>query len=559
MPKVLSALSLMPVRLALLLGLCLLPISSAEAGDNSAFECGRNLYKSKMYKDALPYLKSSQALYSYDNRAFYYEALCYHRMGQINAAMSAYQNVIAKFPDSDAAELSKKAIASIRGVSPNSSNSSSTLPGGSLTKLKSISVDQLPAELVLSAPDQEGKPVVEALVSGVKVKFLVDTTVANSVIGSDVAKQSKLPEAAVKSKDDYYLHDIKLGTMTRAAFPIQISSKQPTLAVLGADYFEFSSVSYEAPKATLAPTKEPAKEPTKDPTKEPTKDPAKEPAQDPTKEPAKEPAAEAAKEAVRIGTLTIKRMVGYKNPFDAGLKFFNAGQFKQAYPLLKISAVNRPRDPRALYVLAVCSHRLNKIDEARSGYRNVLQRFPGSEASQLSAAALMAIDPSYAASVRAKSDQYTLLGPTPKEHKRQEFEIPYIAENGYFKVTALIDGHNVEMYMNSSLSNSVFSTAQINQIDSTYLDNASDISSKPLDPNNSNNLSETVTRNIRLKRVKLGKIEATNVPAQIVDTATRFGYVSGSYDKPLLGNSVISGWRWEILINRRMLRFTQMQ
>jgi hypothetical protein len=126
------------------------------------------------------------------------------------------------------------------------------LPGGSLTKLKSISVDQLPAELVLSATDQEGKPVVEALVSGVKVKFLVDTTVANSVIGSDVAKQSKLPEAAVKSKDDYYLHDIKLGTMTRAAFPIPISSKQPTLAVLGADYFEFSSVSYEAPKATLA-------------------------------------------------------------------------------------------------------------------------------------------------------------------------------------------------------------------------------------------------------------------------------------------------------------------
>lgn len=567
MPKVLSALSLMPVRLALLLGLCLLPISSAEAGDNSAFECGRNLFKSKMYKDALPYLKSSEALYSYDNRAFYYEALCYHRMGQINAAMSAYQNVIAKFPDSDAAELSKKAIASIRGVSPNSSNSSSTLPGGSLTKLKSISVDQLPAELVLSATDLEGKPVVEALVSGVKVKFLVDTTVANSVIGSDVAKQSKLPEAAVKSKDDYYLHDIKLGTMTRAAFPIQISSKQPNLAVLGADYFEFCNVSYDAPKVTLEPTKEPAqvpaKEPAKEPTKEPaqvpTKEPAKEPAQVPTKEPAKEPTKEPVKEEIKKGTLTIKRMVGYKNPFDAGLRFFNAGQFKQAYPLLKISAVNRPRDPRALYVLAVCSHRLNKIDEARSGYRNVLQRFPGSEASQLSAAALMAIDPSYAASVRAKNEQYTLLGPTPKEHKRQEFEIPYIAENGYFKVTALIDGHNVEMYMNSSLSNSVFSTAQINQIDPTYLDNASDISSKPLDPNNSNNLSETITRNIRLKRVKLGKIEATNVPAQIIDTATRFGYVSGSYDKPLLGSSVISGWRWEILLNRRMLRFTQMQ
>jgi tetratricopeptide (TPR) repeat protein len=108
MPKVLSALSLMPVRLAVLLGFAFYQCSSAEAGDNSTFECGRNLFKSKMYKDALPYLKSSEALYSYDNRAFYYEALCYHRMGQINAAMSAYQNVIAKFPDSDAAELIQK-------------------------------------------------------------------------------------------------------------------------------------------------------------------------------------------------------------------------------------------------------------------------------------------------------------------------------------------------------------------------------------------------------------------------------------------------------------------
>lgn len=526
MPKVLAAVSLLPVRLAFLLGLCLLPISSAQAGDNSTFECGRNLFNSKMYKDALPYLQSSKSLYSYDNRAFYYEALCYHRMGQLNAAMSAYQNVIAKFPDSEAAELSKKALAGLRGGN-SSSTSSKPVPGGSLTKLKSISVDQLPVELVLSVPEQDGKPVVEALVSGVKVKFVVDTTVADSVIGSDIAKQSKLPEAAVKAKDDYYLHDIKLGTLTRAAFPIQISSKQPNSAVLGADFFELLNVSYVAPESLKEPSPEPTKEPTP--------------------------------EATRKGTLTIKRTVGFKNPFEGGLKFFNAGQYRQAYPLLKTAAVNRPRDPRALYVMAVCCHRLNKIDEARTGYRNVMQRFPGSEASMLSNAALMVIDPGYAVSARAKSEKYTLLGPTPKDYKRQEFEIPYTAENGYFKVLAQVDGHNVEMYLNNNFGNCVFSTAQISQVDTNYLDNASEASGKPLDPNNSNNLSETYTRNVRLRRVKLGKIETTNVPTQIIDITTRNGFVSASSDRPILGSSATTGWRWEVLTNRRMLRFTQMQ
>ncbi|MFA6212017.1 MAG: tetratricopeptide repeat protein [Candidatus Obscuribacterales bacterium] len=516
MPKVLAALNYLPVRLALLvlLGLCL-PIE-AHAEDNSTFECGRNLFKSAKYKDALPYLKSSEASFSYDNRAFYYEALCYHRMGQLNAAMTAYQTVIAKFPDSEAAELSKKAIAGMRGTSPQA------LPGGSLAKPKAISVDQLPAQLVLKVAEQDGKPVVNALVSGAKVKFVVDTTVPNSVIGSDVAKESKLPEAAVKSKDDYYLHDIKLDTMNRAAFPIQVTNKQPKVAILGADYFEYSTVAYSANKA--------------------------------------EESTRSATSA-KTGTLTIKRMVGFSNPFEAGLKLFNAGKYKAAYPLLKTSAVNRPRDPRALYLLAVCSQRINKLDEARTNYRNVMQRFPGSEASSLSNFALLSIDPGYAAraqAAQAKSDSYSLLGGVPKIVKRQEFDFPYTPENGYIKVTAQVDGHNVEMYLQNNYGSCVFSTEQIRQIDSSYLDSASDATSKLAEPSNSNNLTETFTRTFKLRRVKLGRIETSNVSAQTIDNSSRTGLTWGGYDRPILGNSAIAGWRYEVLPNRRLLRFTQM-
>ncbi len=516
MPQFRSVLSSACSGLALLVLLGFgLTAQSAIAEDNSTFECGRNLFKSAKYSAALPYLKSSQELYSYDNRAFYYEALCYHKMGQLNAAMVAYQKVIAKFPDSEAADLSKRAIAGMTGKPVGSGQA---VVGGSLTKLKAIAVDQLPVQMVLKVAEQDGKPVVDALVSGTKVKFVVDTTVPNSVIGVNVAKQSKLPESAIKSKDEYYLHDIKLDTMTRAAFPIQISTKQPAVAILGADFFEYSTVSFAA-DSDASPEK-----------------------------------------TEKRGTLTIKRMAGINNPFETGLKLFNDGRFKQAYPLLKTSTANRPRDPRVLYLLAVCSQRLNKMDEARTNYHNVMQRFPNTEASSLSNYALLSIEPGYAARSQAaqtKSDKYALIGGIPKENKRPEFEYPYETEKGYIKVTAQVDGHNVEMYLNSSYSPCMFSTEQVRQIDPSYLDTMSEATSKPVDPNNSNNLTETYSRAFKLRRVKLGRIETSNVAAQVSDNTSRTGYTWGNFERPILGNSAIQGWRWEVLPARRMLRFTQ--
>jgi hypothetical protein len=172
--------------------------------------------------------------------------------------------------------------------------------------------------------------------------------------------------------------------------------------------------------------------------------------------------------------------------------------------------------------------------------------------------ALSVIDPSYAASVRSKSDKYTLLGPTPKDMKRAEFELPYTPENGYVKVTAQVDGHNVDMYLYPTMNVCVFSTAQISQVDSSYLDDGGEAVGKPVDPSNSNNLTETYTRNFRLRRVKLGRIETSNVPAQIVDNIGRTGVTWSNFERPILGNSATQGWRWEVLANRRVLRFTQM-
>jgi hypothetical protein len=114
------------------------------------------------------------------------------------------------------------------------------------------------------------------------------------------------------------------------------------------------------------------------------------------------------------------------------------------------------------------------------------------------------------------------------------------------------------MYLYPTMNVCVFSTAQISQVDSSYLDDGGEAVGKPVDPSNSNNLTETYTRNFRLRRVKLGRIETSNVPAQIVDNIGRTGVTWSNFERPILGNSATQGWRWEVLANRRVLRFTQM-
>lgn len=195
-------------------------ISSSAVANNSTFECGRNLYRSKMYKAALRYFKAAETVAGYDSRSYYYEALCYHQMGQLQSAMVAYKKVINKFPRSNAAEQSQKGLASI---AKSLSSLKSDKSVGGLTGLR---MDQIPLVTTVSAIEVDGKPVVEALVSGSKVKFVVDSSVPDTIIGVNVPAASKLTDVATHDKSDkdssYFLHEIKLGNMYRAGFPVKI-------------------------------------------------------------------------------------------------------------------------------------------------------------------------------------------------------------------------------------------------------------------------------------------------------------------------------------------------
>jgi Flp pilus assembly protein TadD len=566
------------LALALMLGCSSSGLTVVAQEANTTFQCGRNLFKSKMYKEALRYFKMAEGESPDDNRSFYYEALSYHQMGQLQAAMSAYQNVIAKFPDSEAADLSRGALKSF-GMSYNAEAS-----GGSLTKTANLRLDQVPTTMAIKAAEAGGKPVVEAIVSGVKIKFTVDKNYPDTIIGADVFKESRMrpgilvnrgsdkpsPAAAVKVEtktekdkldskpeaktevktdskadakvetktetsvesktetkveakvetttatkvepkaDSTYLYEVKLGALVRTSFPVTISNKDTKAAVLGADFFNGANIAYDSKTATL----------------------------------------------------TVKRAATYSNPFESGLRLYNTGKYSEAYPLLKKAAADRPNDPRALYLLAVSSHKAGRMEEARTRYRNVVQRFPSSEAGSLANSALVAMDPGFASPTgngTRKGDVTGMIGAIPKDPRGNTFDLPYVAENQQFKVTAIIDGHNVEMYLISSLAEHQFSSDQIRQVDPSYLDQASDGLVVPMDPTNSNNFSTTSTRKVNLKRLQLGSIHINNTPAKIVDIQTRFGAAWPASDRPYLAGAALQGWRYEPIPQRRVLKFTRIQ
>lgn len=226
---------------------------------------------------------------------------------------------------------------------------------------------------------------------------------------------------------------------------------------------------------------------------------------------------------------------------------------------MRKASVDRPQDPRALYTLAVCAQHLGRMDEARTRYRQVLQRFSGSEAELYARAALVAIDPAFAKEPRlpAATKAGELLGP-PLKKPHSEFDVPYKAENGHFKVTALVDGQTVEMYFQGDANEHIFSSDQIRQIDPQYLNNLTAGASTPVDSHNSNNLSVVVTHQIKIKRIKFGKIDALNTTAKIMDSVNRYGYTYKTSDRPILaGIELLKGWRWNVIQNRRLLHFVK--
>lgn len=479
--------------------------STVLADNDLTYQNGVRLFNSADYKNALNYFRAAEKEAPYDYRPIYYQAMCFSRQGQHGAARVAFGTLLQKFPDSDGAELARKALAI-------PAKGTVTIAPTGLKSMANMAMDELPKEALLKAEDLDGKPVVPVKIGGRDIKVMLDTERPESVVGQDLAVRNKLDLTAIggrdgKASDDgiYVTNDVIAAGVKRAQMPIYISKKDKEVAVLGNDFLNGYQVSYDKEAATVKLT----------------------------------------------------RVASAANPFGSGMKLFNAGKYKEALPLLRSAATNRPQDPRALYCLAVCLQKAGYLEEAKNKYRAVRKRFSNSEAAFLSYTALEQLDPSFRSEMRALEESQRNNVAMNKMKSEEMFEVPYVVENSRYRVRCYFDNQSMEAYFEPAEGPCIFSVDQIRQVDPSYVNNTSNVKIENTESNPEANTNIQVsTYNFKLKSVRFGKVEAREVPAIASEGRSMRGasFNYNTFQRPILSGFVLKGMRWEIDNTKRVVK-----
>lgn len=213
---------------------CVLCVQAALA--DPYFDQGKKLYDKKQYGQALPYFHKSATDQPWDSTSAYYEALCYHMMGDYKNAATAYANVVEHFPGSAAYV---NAAAALKVLDPGyferhaQSTTASSSPSKSAASSSADDVDAMLANVTISAPNESKIPVQRALnktsltarVNGVSVpmEFAGDTT----TISQQVAKAARLQPVNGRAQVT-----VSAGEITESGFPIKIGDSNR----LGTDF-----------------------------------------------------------------------------------------------------------------------------------------------------------------------------------------------------------------------------------------------------------------------------------------------------------------------------------
>ena len=470
--------------------------------EDPTFQSGVRAFNNRDYNIAINYFTAAQKDSPYDSRAFYYEALCRQRLNQSAAAQTAFQRVINSFPDSEAAEKSKLALAGYNAAY------TATKSGGSLTAVHKMRTDFIPDKLTVKAKEVNGMPQIEVKIAGKPIKVLLDPARQDSTLGVDALKEASiidLPGFSEKSEGHYAPYDLKIDNIERNGFVFFVSKAEPKIAILGTDFFNSIAMKWDKEKESV----------------------------------------------------TLLRDTRFKDSLAQGIQAFNKHQYKVALPLLKRATLDLPKDPRALYLYAVCLDHMQSKESAKGVYRQVIKRFPGTEAQFLAQTALAGMDPAYARELADLRNprQAQLPGGPAANQKTESFEIPYTPENGHLKVSADVDNAKLDMWFEPRETTCVFSREQLAAVSNDYVINLNPTVTEP-----NANMVVTSTAPFVLKRVTLGKITRFNLPGMV------FSYYHpnfqaaawGSTDRPTLAGSIAVGWKVEVLQNVRRIRFTKL-
>jgi clan AA aspartic protease (TIGR02281 family) len=95
--------------------LCLVLLSLLPAWAESSFDKGVQAYKAGNYRSALVYFDASFNSGQQSANSLYYEALCWHHLGQPATSKEIYSRIISNYASSPAAQLSKTALQQLGG------------------------------------------------------------------------------------------------------------------------------------------------------------------------------------------------------------------------------------------------------------------------------------------------------------------------------------------------------------------------------------------------------------------------------------------------------------
>lgn len=191
-----------------LVGLSLIPDCSAE----TAFDRGLRFFNQRDYKTAGDIFAQEARTNKLSPNPMYYAALCRQYLGNSAEAKQYYLAIIKQFPASQAAMLSKRALATLGAASavPGQSTSSSQAgPASTSGQAASTSGQALPSsadskdELLENEVRFRGLEQMQikipVTVNGVRKNFLFDTMVENLLIGKNHLKDFELKQPLGKA------------------------------------------------------------------------------------------------------------------------------------------------------------------------------------------------------------------------------------------------------------------------------------------------------------------------------------------------------------------------
>lgn len=208
-----------------------------------------NYFQNKQYQAAASAFDQAAAKDPSDARALYYAALSYHYARSYDEAKKRYQQVIAKFPGTTQAEQASKAIRA--WMIGNSNTAGATTHTTTKSPPDQQATIEGPGESRIYFSRQSGVMLVESELNGRRLPMIFDTGCEVTALGKNHLRQLGLPlpngapsgyaqgvGSANKIPTWNISVTIKIGSITRKNFLINVQEEMPGVPLLGQNFFD---------------------------------------------------------------------------------------------------------------------------------------------------------------------------------------------------------------------------------------------------------------------------------------------------------------------------------